>query len=251
MNLNSLHGVFVAGALLLLAGTTSALAGTDLLNGDGSFSTCTTAGTACSTGYFAPGSNGSTSPTGWNTTSTYSFLITPSALSGPQGNQVLNTGSFTLAFAGLSPDGGNFLLQDGDYHTGMLNQTLSNLVTGQAYAVSFYQAFGQQSGYAGSTTDQWQVSLTNSLTQVSTTQNSALVTLGVGGYSSWVMQTLIFVATAATEVLGFTASGAGQPPFAALDGVTVVAVPEPASFALLGGALMGMIGVRRGKTRRG
>jgi hypothetical protein len=106
---------------------------------------------------------------------------------------------------------------------------LSELVQGQSYDVTFYQAAGQQVGYTGATTDRFQVSLgTNS-------QLSPLISLASqANVTGWEKQTLSFTANSPSEVLSFLAVGApsGLPPFALLAGVTVqpTAVPEPFTF---------------------
>jgi hypothetical protein len=48
-------------------------------------------------------------------------------------------------------------------------------------------------------------------------------------------QSLTFTATGPTEVLSFFANGgpSGVPPFALLDGVSMMAVPEPSTWAMM------------------
>ena len=45
-----------------------------------------------------------------------------------------------------TPNGGSFLAVDPAYQNGMLSQTLTSLVTGATYTVSFYAAAAQQQG---------------------------------------------------------------------------------------------------------
>jgi hypothetical protein len=56
------------------------------------------------------------------------------------------------------------------------------------------------------------------------------------------LQTLVFNATGASDVLSFFAIGnpAGSPPFVLLDGVAIADVPEPASWAVMALGLAGM-----------
>jgi hypothetical protein len=63
---------------------------------------------------------------------------------------------------------------------------------------------------------------------------------------------LTFTATAASEALTFIAVGtpSGEPPFVLLDGVGFTAVPEPATFALLGIGLVGIGAVGRRLKKR-
>ncbi|MDR3538722.1 MAG: PEP-CTERM sorting domain-containing protein [Acetobacteraceae bacterium] len=179
---------------------------------------------------------------GWSTTSSYSFLVLPGQATVNMGN-----GTKLYTFPTTSPDGGDFLVQDGGYGIGTLSQTLVGLVVGQAYTVSFFQASGQQSGYTGTTTEQWLVSFGNQ------SQESTLMTTPQAGSEGWMAQTMTFVANATTATLGFLAQGTptGQPPFVGLDGVSVVAAPEPASIALTGVGVLGLLAVRRTRRKRG
>ena len=94
----------------------------------------------------------------------------------------------------------------------------------------------QQSGFNGATTEKWQVSFG------SNTQNSTLMNNLSHGSVGWNQQSLTFTAQSATDVLSFVAVGTpnGVPPFVLLDGVTVSATPEPATFALIGLGLIGL-----------
>lgn len=136
-----------------------------------------------------------------------------------------------------SPDSGNFIGIDGDpEYTQTIYQTVTGLIVGGTYQLSFYQASGQQLGLTGATVNQWQV------TFGSATWTSAVMNNQSQSYTPWTVQTTTFVATAASQVLTFMAVGspAGEPPISLLDGVSLNQVPEPAS-ALLAGA--GMVGL--------
>ena len=50
-----------------------------------------------------------------------------------------------------SPNGGNFVALDGDFQTSPLTQTISGLIPGHAYSVSFDYGYAQQSGFNGDT----------------------------------------------------------------------------------------------------
>jgi len=65
----------------------------------------------------------------------------------------------------------------------------------------------------------------------------------------WLQQTVLFTATSTSQVLTFLSAGtpSGLPPMVALDGVSLVAAPEPASMAMMGSglALLGYFQRRR------
>ncbi len=153
---------------------------------------------------------------------------------------------------GESPDGGNYFIADGDQaYSQPLQQTVTGLVKGDTYILSFYQAAAQQDGpnFTSATTEQWQVSLGSQI------KDSTLMHNASESDVPWMSQTLTFTATAASEVLSFVAVGtpAGQPPFVLLDGVTLdpAPAPEPATYALIGCGLMAIpIAARLRKKRR-
>jgi hypothetical protein len=69
------------------------------------------------------------------------------------------------------------------------------------------------------------------------------------GTSAWNKQYMMFTATASSEVLSFFAAGtpAGAPPFALVDGISLI--PEPATYTMLGMGLLSMILANRRKNR--
>jgi hypothetical protein len=175
------------------------------------------------------------------------FLFAPGAgdTTGSQG-RYYDTTPFTLwgsnnggagpTALGPSPLGGNYIAMDGDStHNVSLTQTVSGLIIGQDYNVSFYWAAAQQQSFDGATTEKWQVSLG------SQTQSTPVFSLANHGFSGWIQQTMTFTATSTSAALSFLAIGTpdGVPPFALLDGVSMIAVPEPNAFGLIVVALLG------------
>jgi hypothetical protein len=192
--------------------------------------------------------------TGWTTTSGYSFLLTSTQANAGFYNGYTSSGSlytgsgtpYSISFYTVagSPVGGNFVAQDANYLPGTLSQTISGLTVGDVYAVSFYQALAQQSGFTGSTTAQWGVALG------SQSVTAPLMANASQGFTGWSYVTVYMTATATTESLGFTATGTGAPPMALLDGVSVVDAPEPATWTVM---IMGLVGIafarRRARSR--
>ena len=196
------------------------------------------------TGWTVPVPNSNSSSSTYNSINSYSFLFTPgSAANGTGvtgqygGFQLWGPGNGSAnGLPATSPNGGNYIATDSAFQNNgvsSISQTLSGLITGQQYAVSFYDAAAQQQGFDGATTDQWQVSLGNQ------TLNSTAFSIPTHGFSGWKAESLRFTATSSSSVLNFLATGGpnGLPPFALLDGVSVNAVPEP-SFVWGLGAMM-------------
>ena len=150
-----------------------------------------------------------------------------------------------LNVAAPDPPSGNYIAIDGDatYRAPIFQSV--GLTAGDSYELQFYQAAAQQGGFASSTTDQWQVSLG------AATQLSTLMTVPGGTFAPWTLQTMDFQATSTSEVLSFLALGTpnGVPPIALLADVSLTAVPEPASWAMLlvGFAGLGFAAYRRAR----
>lgn len=197
--------------------------------------------------------DGYTSVTDWTRgAGTYGFLMGPNSAdtTGSYSPQYLN--NFTLwgpnngVNNGLtdSPDGGNFIVLDGgeSYRGEGISQSISALTVGHQYSVAFYWAAGQQSGFTGATTEQFQVSFG------SDTQSTVVYDNPSQGFSGWSHETFIFTASSTTELLKFLAIGTPDslPPMLLLDGVVVEditpppAVPEPSSLALSAFGLLGL-----------
>lgn len=141
-----------------------------------------------------------------------------------------------------SPDGGNFLAIDAapggggnTNYQGSFGQTINGLTIGAKYALSFYQAAGQQNGFTGATTDWWSVTF-GTQTLLSTVMSNPSQS-----FQPWNKQQMIFTASATSQVLTFLSqgTGAGLPPFIFLDGVSLT-TPEPSTLVY---AVMGFLGL--------
>jgi hypothetical protein len=213
-----------------------------------------------------PSSNGqvgyNTSLFGWsvpnpNNGGSYAFLFTAGG-GGMSGTTADTTGangqygSLSLWGPGdgsnnsltLSPNGGAFVALDSDFQNGPLQQTITGLKPGATYKVSFDWAASQQTNFYGQTQQYLNVSLG------SDTQTTPIITLPSQGFSGWQEQTFTYTATSSSEVLSFLAGGGPPvPPFTLVDGVSMNAVPEPASLALLCGGILAL-GIHRLRRRR-
>jgi PEP-CTERM motif len=207
-------------------------------------------------------SNGGNGQIGFNTGATdwslpsgntgYDFLFAPgtadtTGADGQYGNLTLYGPGNGVAngLPATSPAGGYFLGADADFQQAALSQTISGLVVGESYTVGFWWAGAQQTGFTGPTQEKWEVSLG------SQTQSTTLAVIPQAGFTGWMYQTFTFTATGTSEALSFLANGSpGEPPFALLDGVTMTAVPEPSTWAmmLIGFGGLGFAAYRR---RRG
>ena len=151
-----------------------------------------------------------------------------------------NQESTFFSTPGISPDGGNAYTADGGYEIGVLGQMVNGLTVGQTYQLNFYQASMEQSGYPGGFTGAWQVGFGNQV------QSGQQMVNPSTSYTNWTEQTMDFTATSVNQALMFMASANNSyPPFLLLDGVSLTAVPEPASIALVGVGVVGLLALRR------
>jgi hypothetical protein len=144
-----------------------------------------------------------------------------------------------LNVTALTAAGGNgaFIGVDPSYQTGgnAISQTITGLTSGQSYTVSFYYAGDEQtiaSGAqgAGPTTEGWTVDFG------SESDSTPLLSDSAKGFTGWNLASYTFTASGTSDVLKFIADGTGGaslPPFALLSDVSVTAVPEPATWAMM------------------
>ncbi len=178
--------------------------------------------------------------TGWTGGTGYELYFFASTATTNSANsqydQGYNTGKEKLYTMASLPVGSNFVALDGDPTVGSggsISQVLNNLTVGANYLVSFYWAAGQLQSESGATTEQVLVSLGNQ------SQATQVVSNASQSSTPWTQQSFIFQATSATETLTFLAQGTptGLPPMVALDGVSMVDVPEPMSIAVFSAGL--------------
>jgi len=144
---------------------------------------------------------------------------------------------------------GNFMALDGDPAVnGTFYQILTGLTVGAVYNLTFDWATGQIHSRTGATTEGLNVQV-GSLNLTLPDRNTPSA-----GATPWGTVSTNFTATSSSQMLSFLALGAPGtlPPVALLDNVSVRAVPEPASWAmmLIGFGAIG-VAMRRNRRRRG
>jgi hypothetical protein len=196
-----------------------------------------------------------TNATGWVTTG-YNFIFSPGTADTTGANSTQygaltlwgpnNGGDTTSGILGNSPTGGNFVGADGAFEVGAITQTITGLVAGQQYSVGFDWAGAQQAGFTGNTSESWIVSL-GSQSYSTTIANDIS-----HGFTGWTHTTFTFTADGSSDVLSFLAAGTpdGEPPFSLLDGVSLTAVPEPASMTIMGSGLAALGFIRRRRAKK-
>jgi hypothetical protein len=216
-------------------------------------------------------------PVGWTGGSGLIYIDAPgTATSGSGGIPVYGP------FPNGSPVGGNFVEADGNpvYESGF-NQAITGLTPGTTYTLSFYQAGGQDVGFANgqATTEQWIVSLGTTGLSVSTSGGpvdpvygptgryystdpnasiavSQVMTTPSGGVTPWEYVSVSLTADSSTDLLSFLAWGdngstVNLPPMVFLSGVNSQS-PEPGTLRFLLASAIGFclwLLVRRNRNR--
>ncbi|MFT3858668.1 MAG: PEP-CTERM sorting domain-containing protein [Aquabacterium sp.] len=139
-----------------------------------------------------------------------------------------------------SPDGGTWVGLGAD--TGLVErfgQVLNGLTVGQEYTVSWLAG---NFGYDGGRIQYLGANAIDVLINGVSVGQGAKLALG----SDWYSQSVSFVATGASQQLSFKLATADKA-YMSIDGIAVQAVPEPATWMLMGISLAGLAVV----TRRG
>lgn len=223
----------------------------------------------------APGTPGdyfqNVNPTGWTGGGGLIFVTNQAGVNNDSLYlQVYNTPTFPAP-----PPGGNFVEADGNpYFENSFSYQLSGLTVGTTYSLTFFQAFSQQQGFYGDTTNQWIVGLGTTGFSVNPIGGgydaysmadpnasivaSPLASVPTGTYIPWQEVTVSLKADSANDLLTFLAWGdngntVNLPPIAFLDiannGNPVV--PEPSGLLLLaiGSVACGAYRLRRRRSK--
>jgi hypothetical protein len=200
-----------------------------------------------------------TSVTGW--TSTGDFVLYCTAGAGTTCDETSILGGAALAGPangnnnGLtsSPQGGAYMVFDSDpsFH-GDFTETIAGLMAGDTYTLSFYMAGAQELNGGGPTT----TSITATLGSESFT--TPIIDTPTQGFSPWNLYSTTFTYTGGGNILDLVATGGpgGAPPYALLDGVSLVGAggtptPEPSTWVMIvaGFAGVGLVARARRKSK--
>ena len=139
---------------------------------------------------------------------------------------------------GKAEDKNNFIELDG-YENDKISQTLSGLVVGASYEVSFW--YSDRTGVAGSSQG-WQVSIGKDFGAY---ENGS--SFNTSGGNQWREFTGIFTASKTSELFSLWGIGKSDSLGTSIDNISVTAVPEPGTLGLFaaGLAVLGLSARRR------
>ena len=182
----------------------------------------------------------SSTPTSWNAATGTPDLTNPGGIS----DAVFRYANFAPA----SPNGGTFVIVQTNNTVEGFRQTVTGLIPGQSYQISFFQSLVALTTIANPAvpifTDpsQWRVTFSGS------SQLSPLESFTGLGTQVWTPVTLTgFIATTNSETLNFTSvlpAGSTQS-YLGIDGVAIQPIPEPSVQAILLAGLVALATVRR------
>jgi len=162
-----------------------------------------------------------------------SSILNGGALAGPANG---NNNGLTS-----SPQGGAYMAFDSDpsFH-GDFTQTIAGLAVGDSYTLSFYMAGAQEINNSGPTT----TSITATLGNESFT--TPVIDTPAQGFSPWKLYMTTFTYTGGGDILNLVATGGpgGAPPYALLDGVSLMGTtggtPEPSTWVMIMAGFAGL-----------
>lgn len=173
----------------------------------------------------------------WNTyNSVPGWTITTAA--GPASSHGLEIRNDVV---GIAEDKNNFIELDG-YENDKISQTLTGLVVGATYELSFW--YSDRTGVAGSSQG-WQASIGTGVGAFGAYEKGT--SFNTSGGNQWREFTAIFTANSKSETFSLWGIGTSDSLGTSIDNISVIAVPEPGTLGLFaaGLAVLGLSARRR------